>query len=163
MTTQSVWAAQQLAELLAVLANAADDHAAIADALERLAESFEADAGAFLHGDAVVAALGWGQREAPEPALIAVAAGECETVEVPGLGLCETVVVPVDRDEGTALLLARAGHHFGREEVVLLRAMTRVLALALRLRGTVEVMNEALDDAMRQALHDELTGLPNRA
>src|SRR5438067_9836324 len=117
MTTPAGWAAQQLAEFLAVLTNAADDRAAVTDALERLAESFEADAGGFLRGDDVVASLGWAQGRTPERSLAAAAAGECETIDVAGLGPCETVAVPVDRDDGTTLLLARAGYRFTPEEV----------------------------------------------
>ena len=139
MTTHSGWATQQLAEFLAVLTNAPDDHASVADALERLAESFEADAGAFLRRDRVVASLGWADGRTPERSLAAAAAGECDVVDVPGVGACEAVVVPVDRDDHTTLLLARAGPGFSPEEIGLLRGMARILALGLRLLGTLAV------------------------
>jgi hypothetical protein len=48
--TSSDWATQQLAEFLAVLTTAADEHFAVTNALERLAESFDADGGAFVRG-----------------------------------------------------------------------------------------------------------------
>ena len=139
MTTHSGWAAQQLAEFLGVLTNAPDDRASVADALERLAESFEADAGAFMRRDQVIASLGWADGCTPDRMLAAAAAGECDVIDVPGVGACETVVAPVDRDEGTSLLLARAGYRFSPEEVGVLRGMARILALGLRLLGTLAV------------------------
>ena len=57
--TSSDWATQQLAEFLAVLTTAADENIAVANALERLAESFDADGGAFVRGRHVVSSLGW--------------------------------------------------------------------------------------------------------
>ena len=139
MTTPSSWATQQLAEFLAVLTSAPDARAALADALERLAESFEADAGAFVEGDVVVASLGWPRGGVPEHELLRIAAaGEGVRLEVSGVGPCETVVIPVDRADSSTVILARSEHRFSGEEVGLLRGMARVLALGLRLVGTVE-------------------------
>ena len=56
---------------------------------------------------------------------------------MPGHGPCHAVTVPVDLDDGTAVVLARAGELFGAEEVSLMREMARVLALGLRLLGTL--------------------------
>src|SRR5207237_179718 len=120
------WAAQQLAEFLAALTNAEDDHSAIVVALARLTDSFEADGGAFLRHDRVVASRGWAHDRTPERTLAAAAAGPCHAL-----------TVPVDLDDGTAVVLARAGELFGAEEVSLLREMARVLALGLRLLGTL--------------------------
>ena len=133
----SGWATQQLAEFLAVLTEAPDDRAAVVDALERIAESFEADAGVFLSRHEVVSSLGWGTRGADEAELASVIASDRPVLSLPGVGRCETVVIPVDRDAGTTLVLARASYRFTGEEVGLLRGMARVLALGLRLLGTV--------------------------
>jgi len=137
MKSHAGWAAQQLAEFLAALTNAEDDHSAIVVALARLTDSFEADGGAFLRHDRVVASRGWAQDRTPERTLAAAAAGECDTLDVPGHGPCHALTVPVDLDDGTAVVLARAGELFGAEEVSLLREMARVLALGLRLLGTL--------------------------
>src|SRR5439155_22722799 len=110
---------QQLAEFLAALTNAEDDRSAIIDALARLADSFEADGGAFLRHDRVIASRGWAHDGTPERTLAAAAAGECDTLDVPGHGPCNVVTVPVDHDDGTAVLLARAGDLFGAGEVSL--------------------------------------------
>ena len=145
MNAPSGWATQQLAEFLAVVTGAADDKDAVADALERLAESFEADAGAFLHDDCVTASIGWADGCAPTAELLAAASSDASGIEVVGVGQCETVVIPVDRDAGTTLLLARARYKFTAEEVGLLRGMARVLALGLRLLGTVAAERRQVD------------------
>jgi len=139
VTAPSGWATQQLAEFLGVLASAADARTAVADALERLAESFEADGGAFVEGTRVTATIGWAAAKAPERELLRMAAaGESSVLDVAGVGPCETVIIPIDRDEGTSLILARAHFRFGAEEVGLLRGMTRVLMLGLQLVRTLE-------------------------
>jgi diguanylate cyclase (GGDEF)-like protein len=56
------------------------------------------------------------------------------------------VFIPVDRDAGTTLLLARAGSRFTPEEVGLLRGMARVLALGLRLLGTVALERRHVEE-----------------
>ena len=146
MTAPSGWATQQLAEFLAVVTGAADDQDAVADALERLAESFEADAGAFLRNGCVTASLGWADGCTPDAELVAAATSDGAGIELAGVGHCETVVIPVDRDAGTTLLLARARHRFTAEEVGLLRGMARVLALGLRLLGTVAAERRQVEE-----------------
>jgi diguanylate cyclase (GGDEF)-like protein len=170
MTAPSGWATQQLAEFLSVLASAADDEAAVADALERLAESFEADAGAFVQQGRVIASLGWAEGCTPEAQLVAAAASDHPHIDVAGVGACETAVIPVDRDEGTALILARASYRFTAEEVGLLRGMARVLALGLRLLGTVAVERRQVDENRelvaslqeRQALLERLSRIQRK-
>ena len=139
MAAPSGWATQQLAEFLAVLTAAGDEAAAVADALERLAESFEADAGAFLRDGQVTASLGWGAGQTPEAELAAAAAIDRSLVDVPGVGRCDTISIPVDRHNATTLVLARASYRLTAEEAGLARGMARVLALALRLLGAVGV------------------------
>ena len=146
MTSHVAWAAEQLAEFLAALTNADDDRSAITDALARLADSFEADAGAFLRHDRVVVSRGWPEGRTPERTLIAAAAGECATIDVPGCGLCHVVTVPVDNNDGTSVLLARPGDRFGPEEVGLLGELARVLSLGLRLLGTLAAERQQADE-----------------
>jgi len=165
--TSSDWATQQLAEFLAVLTTAADENSAVANALERLAESFDADGGAFVRGRHVVSSLGWSTGYAHEAEILAVALGHRANVEIPGAGMCETVVIPVDRDEGSKVVLARACYRFSAEEGALLRGMGRVLALALRLLRTVAVERRQADENAklvaslreRQALLERLSSI----
>lgn len=146
--TPSGWAAQQLAEFLAVLTGAAHEQDAVAHALDRLAESFEADAGAFLRHSRVVSSLGWAEGRAPETALAAVVAGDAATVDVEGAGACEAVAVSVDLEDASTLVLARGGCPFSGEEAGLLRGMARVLALGLRvLRMLAVERQQAVENA----------------
>jgi diguanylate cyclase (GGDEF)-like protein len=144
--TSSDTATQQLAEFLAVLTATVDEQAAIANALERLAESFDAEAGAFVRDGQVAASLGWAVGYRPEAELREVAAGCRTTIDLPGVGPCETVVVPVGPDDRTSIILARPGSRFTAEEVGLLRGMSRVLALGLRLLATVAVERSQADE-----------------
>ena len=172
MTAPSGWATQQLAEFLAVVTSAADEHAAVADALERLAESFEADAGAFLQNGTVIASLGWARGCTPEAELIAAAeSGRADVdIDIAGVGRCQTVVIPVDRDAGTTLILARASYRLSAEEVGLLRGMARVLGLGLRLLGMLAAQrrhveeNRSLVNSLqeRQALLERLARIQRK-
>jgi diguanylate cyclase (GGDEF)-like protein len=142
------WATRQLAEFLAVLAEAPDDLSALDDGLECLAFSFAADACAFLRASSVEASRGWTGGH-PGAEVLAAARSEDTGVLVPGAGWCETVAIGVDREAGTTLLIARAGRGFTAEEVGLLRAMARVLGLALRLLGSVAVERQHVEDNQR--------------
>jgi diguanylate cyclase (GGDEF)-like protein len=76
---------------------------------------------------------------------VEIAAGERETLDVPGLGSCAAMAVPLDGDAGGRLVLARVGDDaFGRDDLNLARGMSRVLTLTLRLI-------RVLDDERRQA------------
>ena len=90
----SDWATQQLAGFLAVLTGAADDHEAETHALERLAESFEADAGAFIKQQRVTTSLGWPVGRTPDAELLAAVNSDQSHAEIYGVGACEIVVVP---------------------------------------------------------------------
>jgi diguanylate cyclase (GGDEF)-like protein len=142
------WAAQQLAEFLAVLTAASDELSALDDGLECLAYSFEADACAFLRESSVEASRGWTGGH-PGAEVLAAASSEETGVLVPGAGWCETVAIGVDKEAGTSLLIARAGKPFTAEEVGLLRGMARVLGLALRLLGTVAVERQHVEENQR--------------
>jgi diguanylate cyclase (GGDEF)-like protein len=56
-----------------------------------------------------------------------------------------------------------AGRHYSVAEQDALMAFAEHVSLALNDASTVQAMHEALDQAVHQAMHDELTGLPNRA
>ena len=166
----SDWATQQLAGFLAVLTGAADDQEAETHALERLAESFEADAGAFIKQQRVTSSLGWPAGKTPDAELLAAVNSDQPHTKLSGVGACEIVVVPVDRDEATTLVLARSNYPFSAEETGLLRGMARVLALGLRLLGTVAAeRRQASENQLlllslreRQLLSDRLSQIQRR-
>jgi diguanylate cyclase (GGDEF)-like protein len=57
----------------------------------------------------------------------------------------------------------RDGRTYSEAEREILVAFAEHASLALNDARTVQAMNTALDDATHQAMHDDLTGLPNRA
>jgi diguanylate cyclase (GGDEF)-like protein len=145
MTPTTGWVTQQLAEFLALLTAAADQKTAADEALTSLATSFNADACAFLRNGTVISSRGWVGRT-PDAHLVAATNNEHTGIDVPGVGWCETVAMTVDRDAATTLLLARAHGRFTADEVGLLRAMARVLALALRLLGFVATERRQVEE-----------------
>ena len=62
-----------------------------------------------------------------------------------------------------AVASLRDARAYSMAEQEILIAFAEHVSLALNDARTVQVMNEALDQALEQAMHDNLTGLPNRA
>jgi diguanylate cyclase (GGDEF)-like protein len=133
------WATHQLAEFLAAVGSFDEAAAAMRDAVERAAEAFEAEVGAILGKGSIEASIGFARGEVPEADLRAVAAGTLDALEVPGVGRCEAISVPIDDPRASRLVLARhSAEGFDPEEANLLRGMARVLALTLRTTRVLE-------------------------
>jgi diguanylate cyclase (GGDEF)-like protein len=168
MTMGTSWAPPQLGEFLAVLAASPDEKAAVDEALSGLAASFEADACVFVRDGSVTSSLGW--PGAANGELIAAVNNERTGVHLPGVGWCDTVAITVDQENRTSLLLARSGRRFTADEIGLLRGMARVLALGLRLLGSVAVErrqaveNRGLAISLRegQMLMERLAGIQRK-
>ena len=160
MTNPSVggWATSQLAEFLAAVSASSGRSAAVAVAIQRAAEAIDAEAAAVITNGSVEAVVGFGSSSVPEAALIDATVGHGSTIDVPGAGACSTLVAPLDdfASPSTLVVARSGGGNFTPEERILVRAMARTLGLTLRtMRRTRE--------EMRAALHDGLTGFPNRA
>ena len=148
------WSAQQLAEFLASVSVYTDEPSALRGAVERASEAFEAEAAAIVFQGSVVASVGFPAGRTPTESLLAVIADHLDTLEIAGVGPCHVVTVDFEVDGDTAaLLLARSGATLSREEVGLLRSMTRVLALTL---NNIRVVRSLRD---RQALLEKLAGI----
>ena len=132
------WSTQQLAEFLAVVTSYPDEGSATLGAVERAAEALEAEVAAIVKDGVVLASIGFaGTQPAPEE-LEAVGTGASDRLDVPGVGPCATVSVPLEAASSGWLILARAGDAgFGSEERHLLRGMGRVLSLTTRLLQTL--------------------------
>ena len=90
-----------------------------------------------MRSGSVEASIGFPGGRAPEAELIAAAGHGQKRSDLSGLGSCCTASVPLEDCPGGTLLLARVGDDaFGPEELNLLRAMARVLELALRMLRT---------------------------
>ncbi len=126
------WSTQQLTEFVAQVGAFEDEDAAIRGAIERAAEALEAEVAAVVRDGKLLGSIGFPIGDVPVEELIAAAAGELPTLEVPGAGSC--VVISVELDDGPdRLLVARHGQEsFSRHEANLLRGMARVLALTLQ-------------------------------
>jgi diguanylate cyclase (GGDEF)-like protein len=151
------WATSQLAEFLAAVSASSGRPAAVAVAIQRAAEAIDAEVAAVITNGSVEAVVGFGGSSVPEASLVDAAVGRCSSIDVPGAGPCTTAAAPLDDFGGSSILVvARSGGNLTPEERILLRAMARTLGLTLRtMRRTRE--------EMRAALHDGLTGFPNRA
>jgi diguanylate cyclase (GGDEF)-like protein len=130
--------AQHLAEFLAVVSAAPDATAATRAAVERAARVMEAEVAAVVCDEAVVTAVGFLAGRVPEPALIQIAAGQRELLDVPGAGCCHAVAVPLRMPEPAHLIVARSGGDgFTVDEISLIRGMARVLEFTLETLRTL--------------------------
>jgi diguanylate cyclase (GGDEF)-like protein len=163
------WSAQQLVDFLAAVTRCRDQKTAMRTAVDVATEIFEAELGAVVLDGEVPVSLGFPAGKTPEGTLVDIASGAvCENLHVPGVGRTVTAVAPFGH--GNALLVARPEDDpLQPAEVATLRGMAGVLALVLETLRTVDVERElrqvhqqALDDAVHRASHDELTGLGNR-
>jgi diguanylate cyclase (GGDEF)-like protein len=171
------WSTQQLVEFLAGISSCIDESSAMRDAVERAAEALEAEIAALVQGDLAVASTGFAAGEVPHADLAQVARGAATSVSVPGVGLCDTLCASLgDSDAGFLIVAGAPGVRFNHEDMSVLRGMARVLALTLRQLRLIEsergarerseheadVRRAAEAKLAHQALHDALTGLPNR-
>jgi diguanylate cyclase (GGDEF)-like protein/PAS domain S-box-containing protein len=136
--THKHWSAHQLAEFLALVSSSPDPGSAVQVAIERAAETLEAEIAALVRGDSVQASVGFPAGQAPERQLVTAAAGT-GSVSIPGLGPVQTTSVSLDEERSSWLLLGRVGTDgFQPDEIGLLRGMARVLSMTLRILGSLE-------------------------
>ncbi len=138
MSPRGDWATQQLAEFLAALSSVANEEAAMRTTVERAAEAVEAEIALLVRHGRLLAAIGFGHGEEVDPALLEIPPRGQPELELASLGICRATRIEVD-DHGTRLVLARAGaDELDQHELTLLRGMTRVLALTLRMLRTLD-------------------------
>ena len=131
------WSAQQLAEFLALVSASTSTAAATQSAVEHAAEALDAEVGALIRDGVVEASFGFPAGQVPNDEIALAAEEGHASLEVPGLGRLDAVSVVLEDEPPTRLVMARGEQDaFDPQELGLLRAMTRVLGLTLRmLRG----------------------------
>lgn len=150
------WSTHQLAEFMAAITALPEESSVLREAVERAAEAFDAEAGAILRAGAVVSSVGFGRLVPSATDLMMLVEGR-HGLELPGVGLCHTVTVPIEDDFAGHVILVRTADPFAREEQVLLRSMARVTGLACRMMRTLTSERELRHKSERQAL--EIEGL----
>ena len=142
----SGWSTLQLAEFFSAITRAGTIGSAARIAVQRAAESTDAEVAAVVCADGVPASIGLGRD--PEPSAFTTLLPGTGLVTFPDVDIPMHLTVQVlDRDTGERLIVARADEPFAAEERHMLQAMSRVLGLALRSLRTL-----AAERQVRQAL-----------
>jgi signal transduction histidine kinase len=125
------WATQQLAEFLAVVSGATDEETTLRRAVERAAESFEAEVAVVGAGDRLRIGVGFADGECQPDALVEAIAGAAEKVDLPPLGSCRLMSAPIEEGPWRLAVARAADEPFLPDERNLLRGMARVLGLTM--------------------------------
>jgi len=136
------WSTQQLAEFLAVISSCENEAEATQEAVERTAEALEAEVCVYFRDGEVIDSIGFPPGSASPDSLAAVVSGATEALDVPGVGTCPTMVVPVVGQLDGHLILARVGNGFDAAERGLVRSMGRALSLSVGILRTLDAERE---------------------
>jgi signal transduction histidine kinase len=134
------WSTQQLAEFLAVVSSAQTEASAAHAAVERAAESLDADVAAIVCDGDLVAAVGYPEGAVPVAELGAVQPDRagCE-IAVPGVGMCPATAVALEHPPGATLVVAWSGPDGLRsEDAAVLRGMARVASMTMRMQRLLD-------------------------
>jgi diguanylate cyclase (GGDEF)-like protein len=141
-TEAATWSTQQLAEFVAGVSSYGDEPSTAAGAVERAAEALEVEIGALVKAGEILASVGFPLGKVPCDELVAATRRGPGTFSTALLGASEATVAvaSVDDAEDVWLVVARLDTApFAPEEIILLRAMARVLSLHLGMLRTFEV------------------------
>ena len=130
--------AQQLVELLAVVSSCDDQDTAIRAAVERAAETVEAEVCAVVRGSTVVAAVGLSRATSDYGPLVDAPPGRGTWLELAELGTCAVGAAALGAGDEGRLVVGRVGEQFSVAEYNLIRGMARVLGLTLRMLSTLD-------------------------
>jgi diguanylate cyclase (GGDEF)-like protein len=162
------WSARRLIDFLAAVTQCRDAVTAVRTAIDVATEVFDAEVGAVALDGVVHQSWGFPADAIPHGQILQAVRGARAELEVPGVGEVAVAVAPLGEDGGL-LVARRTDDPLEAPEVATLRGMSDVLGLVLETLRTVDVERalreahqQALDDAVFRASHDQLTGLSNR-
>lgn len=151
MTIPPGWSTQKLAEFLVSVSAFTTEASAARGAVERVAESLEAEVVAIVQHGELVAAVGYPAGAVPVAELDAFVRGKRRELTVPGAGLRTATVVPLEHPPDASLVVARSGQGaWSREEAGLLQGMARVTSMALRMQGLLDEERASRKESQRQ-------------
>ena len=150
------WSLHLLSELLSAFN--LEDPDALRNVIHRVGEAVDAEVVALLAPGRLIDGIGLGERDL---ALLMAASDQRPQQLQLASGVLQCQWSPLEGCE--QLVVGRLAQSFDLEERSLLRAMARSLALSLQVLRSVAAERTARREAEEQAIHDALTGLPNRA
>jgi diguanylate cyclase (GGDEF)-like protein len=167
---------RQLAELLAQLSRCQTEASAGKLAVSLTARAVRADVCVLIRDGSVIAATGLPDARVPGPELAQAAAQGLARCVLPGIGLLELCAPALDGEPPMWLVAGRRRNRFTEPESELIGTVARVLGLTLRIaraakheQGLLRRREHEMRQRARaehqlahQAMHDRLTGLPNR-
>jgi diguanylate cyclase (GGDEF)-like protein len=142
MTASGNWSTQQLAEFLSVISSCSTEDEATRTAVERAAEALEAEVCIYMRDGEVVDSIGFPPGTVTAAPVMAAVEGASETIDVPGIGACPVMTVPVTGRIDGHILLARVGNNFSAAERGLVRAMARAMSLSVGAIQTLKAERE---------------------
>ena len=124
------WATHQLVEYVSTLVHCPDEDTAVRIGLENAAETLEAEIALLVQGGVAVRMVGL-PGTVPAELVALVGKTRSRALELPGLGRCTAVSVPLAPRTASYVVLARLGdQRFLPEEINLLRGMAGALRMS---------------------------------
>lgn len=146
----SSWSLHSLSELITSLGDPSEGFDLDA-ALERLAETLDAEIAAVCGDRRVDARLGFGHNDRPDDLLLEIATADEREIDFPGLGRSWVVSAPLGGGAGR-LVLIRAADGFTANEVGFVRAIGRVIGMAIGMRTALSSERAARQDLERRVV-----------
>jgi len=149
--TSSAWSTHRLAEFVASVSPSATEAAAARAAVQRAAETLDADVAAIMAGGKLLAAVGYPEGTEPVAELSRIRPGDRDSrLEVPGVGWCPVAAAGLAYPPGATLVLARTPG-LTPQEAALLEAMARITAMTMTMLSVLDHERAAREEAGRLA------------